>query len=313
MYYSEEGFLEMKMTNTKKTVRIALLALTASIALLTGAEAKNRSRPFEIALRFTPQEDGIASSTPEQLPSGITDRPVRLVLEDGRSADDAAEIGESSDDDDKMWPVRATNDVKPWAHVALQKILTEWDIKLADNAPLVLAVKLTGLKLEESNKAVGSTFHAEVKLAASLKSAKGAVLWDGTAFGDATRYGKSRSEENANEVFSDALIEAAADLIGNEDLQGAWAGNGSPRAAAPSSSSSATSSSGSSGAARVTPSALLAELVKLKKQGFDTDLLVDYVNKKTLTAELSSDDLVKWKQAGMPPEVIKAALDRSGE
>lgn len=293
------------MTQTKKTMRITLLALTASIALLTGAEAKNRSRPFDIALRFIPG-DGIASSTPEQLSSGVTDRPVRLLLTDGRS--DLADIGESSDDDDKLWPVHATNDVTAWAHDALEKTLTGWDIKLADNAPLTLAVKLTALKLEESNKAVGSTFHAEVKLAASLKNAKGAVLWDGTAFGDATRYGKSRSEENANEVFSDALIEAAADLIGNEDLQGAWAGNGTPRAS--SSSSSASSSSAAPDAARITPSALLAELVKLKKQGFDNDLLVDYVNKKTLTTSLSSDDLVKWKQAGMPEEVIKAALAR---
>jgi uncharacterized lipoprotein YajG len=293
----------MNMTKTKKNVRIALLALTASLALLTGAEAKNRSRPFDIALRFVPGEDSIASSTPEQLPSGVTDRPVRLLLTDDRS--DPADIGESSDDDDKLWPVHATNDVTAWAHGALQKTLTAWDIKLADNAPLILAVKLTALKLEESNKAVGSTFHAEVKLAASLKNAKGAVLWDGTAFGDATRYGKSRSEENANEVFSDALIEAAADLLGNEDLQEAWAGNGTPRAAA----SSAPAPS-SADATRITPSALLAELVKLKKQGFDTDLLVDYVNKKTLTNELSSDDLVKWKQAGMPEEVIKAALAR---
>jgi len=302
MYYSEARFLEMNMTQTTKTVRIALLVLAAALAGAAGAEAKNRSHPFEIALRFIPG-DGIASSTPE-LPSGVTDRPVRLTVTDGRS--DPADIGESSDDDDKMWPAHATNDVTSWAHDALQKTVTGWDVKLADNAPLSLTVKLTALKLEESNKAVGSTFHAEVKLAATLKNAKGGVLWDGTAFGDATRYGKSRSEENANEVLSDALIEAAADLIGNEDLQGAWAGNGSPHAAAPSSSSAATAPD----AARVTPSALLAELVKLKKQGFDTDLLVDYVNKKTLTAALSSDDLVKWKQAGMPEAVIKAALER---
>lgn len=293
------------MTPTKKNMKIALLVLAASIAGIAGAEAKNRSRPFEIALRFIPQ-DSIASSTPE-LPSGVTDRPVRLAVEDGRTGDGPAEIGESSDDDDKMWPVRATNDVRSWTYDALQKTVSEWGIKIADGAPLVLVGKITGFRLEESNKAVGSTFHAEVKLAATLKSAGGAILWEGNAFGDATRYGKSRSEENANEVFSDALIEAAADLFGNEELQDAWVGKGTPRAAA-----SSASSSSASAEARVTPAALLAELVKLKKQGFDTDLLVDYVNKKTLTSELSADDLVKWKQAGMPQEVIKAALDRAG-
>jgi hypothetical protein len=38
---------------------------------------------------------------------------------------------------------------------------------------------------------------------------------------------------------------------------------------------------------------------------------VDYVNQKSLTKALSADDLVKWKNAGMPEEVIKAALARS--
>lgn len=60
----------------------------------------------------------------------------------------------------------------------------------------------------------------------------------------------------------------------------------------------------------VSPADLLADLVKLKKQGFTTDLLIDYVNGKTLTKPLSADDLVKWKSAGMPEEVIKAALGR---
>src|SRR5947209_7823933 len=46
-------------------------------------------------------------------------------------------------------------------------------------------------------------------------------------------------------------------------------------------------------------------------QGFGTDLLVDYVNQKTLNAEMTAKDLGQWKQAGMPQEVIKAALARS--
>jgi hypothetical protein len=136
------------------------------------------------ALRFTPQES-VAASTPN-LGLGITDRPIKVILEDGRAGADPAVIGESSDDDDKLWPVRATTPVVPWANAA------------APTAP------------------------------------------------------------------------------------------------------------------PVTPAALLTELVKLQKQGFDTDLLVDYVNKKTVSPALSSDDMVKWKQAGMPSEVIKAALARAG-
>jgi hypothetical protein len=166
------------MTKWKKILGISLLALMAAFARMTISEARDTVGPFEIALRFTPQES-VASSTPN-LGLGITDRPIKVVLEDGRAGSDPAVIGESSDDDDKLWPVRATNPVVPPA------------------------------------------------------------------------------------------------------------------------------------APPVTPAALLTELVKLQKQGFDTDLLIDYVNKKTVSPALSADDMVKWKQAGMPPEVIKAALARGG-
>jgi hypothetical protein len=153
-------------------------------------------------------------------------------------------------------------------------------------------------------------YNAEVQVSFALKNASGAVLWEGTSNGDAGRYGKSRSEDNANEVLSDAIKQAYSDLFGNAGLQEAWTGKGIPRASSTSSGPSASSAAPAT--PPVTPAALLAELVKLKKQGFDTDLLVDYVNKKSLTAALSSDDMVKWKQAGMPPEVIKAALARAG-
>lgn len=53
---------------------------------------------------------------------------------------------------------------------------------------------------------------------------------------------------------------------------------------------------------------MLEELVRLKKKGFDADLLVGFVDQKGLSRSLSSDDLVAWKNAGMPEAVIKAAL-----
>jgi hypothetical protein len=63
-------------------------------------------------------------------------------------------------------------------------------------------------------------------------------------------------------------------------------------------------------AAGVSPADLLTELVDLKKQGFATDLLVQYVSQKTLSSAMTAKDLSQWKQSGMPPEVIKAALGR---
>ena len=60
----------------------------------------------------------------------------------------------------------------------------------------------------------------------------------------------------------------------------------------------------------MTPDELLAELVKLKKQGFDTGLLLGFVNQNSLTGSLTADDMVKWKKEGIPQEVIQAAMKR---
>jgi hypothetical protein len=71
------------------------------------------------------------------------------------------------------------------------------------------------------------------------------------------------------------------------------------------------SSAASPRADSVSPAELLSELVDLKKQGFTNDLLVQYVSQKTLSSAMTGKDLSQWKQSGMPPEVIKAALARS--
>lgn len=252
---------------------------------------------FNLELRYAPQES-VGTSVPTLSPE-LFDRPVRLVVEDARAGSDPAVIGDSSDDDDRMWPVRATNSVVEWAQEVLEKNARDWGIKTGADAPLTVVVKLTRFFLNEGNKAVGSTYNADVRLGFELRDSRGNVLADGTASGDATRYGKSRSAGNSSEVLSDATKEAYAAVFGDPVLQDAW--RGKPRAAArPPASSSA-----------ITPGDLLKELQDLKKKGFSTDLLINYVNNKTLSAPLTADDMVSWKEAGMPQEVIKAALNRA--
>ena len=132
------------------------------------------------------------------------------------------------------------------------------------------------------------------------------MLWEGSATGTTHRYGK-RNDENVNEVLSDALKEAYANAFSDPGLQQAASGKGSA-------TGGGTGSGGGGGAKAaegISPAQLLAELADLKKQGFATDMLVGYVNQKTLNAEMTAKDLGQWKQAGMPQEVIKAALARS--
>lgn len=276
-----------------------LVAVGAVAVLAAGrAEAKDAGI-FTISLRYAPQESVADASV--VLAPGLPDKPLALALADGRAGADPAVIGDRSDDDDHVWPVKASNDVVGWADEVLRKNAADWGIKTAADAPLMLRGKLTRVRTLESNKALGSTYNAEVQVAFSLGNAAGQTLWEGSAAGDATRYGKSRSEENTNEVLSDAIKEAYANLFNDAGLQNAWGGKAAPRAGA---------GAAPAGPA-VSPSALLADLVKLKGKGFDTSMLVDFVNQQTLSATLSADDLVAWKNAGMPDAVIKAAIARA--
>ncbi|HEY3572033.1 MAG TPA: YajG family lipoprotein [Thermoanaerobaculia bacterium] len=274
------------------------IALSLLIALRAGAR---ESGPLTMALQYTPQESVGSSSA--VLSPGMTDRPVRLSMADGRAGDPKT-IGEISDHDDKVFPVYASNDVAGWATEVLKKNAADWGIKVTPDAPLSLAGKLTQLRLVASTKALGATYTVEIQVAFTLSDSKGRTLWEGAAKGDATRYGHARSAENANEVLSDAIKEAYANIFNDPGLQSAWLGKSKPVASASTPAATAPAEP------PVSPETLLADLVKLKKQGFTTDLLVDYVNGKSLTKALSADDLVKWKNAGMPQEVIKAALGK---
>jgi len=277
------------------------LVLLGALVLGTARVGAADKGPFTVSLRYSPQESVATSSA--VLGPGMNERPVQVTMEAGRAGSDPAVIGDSSDGDDRMWPVMASNSVVTWADEVLRKNLGDWGIKVSPDAPQTLAGKLTRVRVVESNKAVGSTYQAEVQVAFALKNAEGGVLWEGTALGDATRFGRARSQENVNEVLSDAIKETYANALNDAGLQNAWVGKTAPRSE---SSPAAKAPSGPP----VSPADLLAELVKLKKQSFTTELLVDYVNQKNLGSPLTADDMVSWKQAGMPQEVIKAALAR---
>jgi hypothetical protein len=283
------------MTRNRRTTLLVLLLVLAVSPL----SAKDLG-PFNITLRYAPQES-VGTSVPT-LTMGLSDVPVRLSIGDGRTITDPAVIGDSTDDDDRVWPIRATGDLVSWANEVLLKNAGEWGIRVSDSAPLQLKGTLLRFMVNESNKAVGSVYNADIQVGFRLLNAKGQTLWEGNAAGDATRYGKSRNEDNVNEVLSDAIKEAYATALGDPALQNAWLGKSGPIASTPSSAAVA---------AGMTPDELLAELVKLKKQGFTPELLVDYVNQKSLTNGLTADDMVKWKKEGMPQDVIQAALKRA--
>jgi hypothetical protein len=57
----------------------------------------------------------------------------------------------------------------------------------------------------------------------------------------------------------------------------------------------------------IEPDALLADLTRLKADGVADDVLVAYVEQRRLSRPLTVDEILSWKNAGIPDAAIKAA------
>jgi hypothetical protein len=269
--------------------------LTVVLAAVLPAAVQGEG--MKVTLRYSPQESTHAT-TPD-LPPSLLNGPVDVLFEDARPATDKDVIGEVVDDDKKS--AITASGVADYAKKALFDNVAGWGIKVTPGAPRVLTVKLVRFFVSENPKAIGAMFGSEVRALVSYADHK-KVLWEGTATGTTHRYGK-KNEENVNEVLSDAIKEAYANAFSDTGLAQALSGRAPAMAATPPVATQAPEA--------IPPSQLLTELLDLQKQGFGTDLLVQYVNQKTLSAEMTAKDMGAWKKAGLSQEVIKAALARS--
>lgn len=260
-------------------------------------QAKTNNPNFHLV--YVPQQAVAAAEV--AIPGNVRQHPLSIHLVDGRASADPALIGSRTNDDDDLFDLKATNEVVPFVEKILVKNAQEWGIQVAEDADLVLTAELLTFQVTERDKAVGSTFKAEVRVATQLQNRAGIQLWSGTAFGDASRYGKKFSNENCNEVLSDAMIEAFADLFSQPDLHHVWMGGRAPISIAGSSSPQSEA---------VSPEELLEELKGLLDQGFSAKTLLAYVANKTFSRPLTAEDLASWKKAGVQEEVIRLAMNR---
>lgn len=225
--------------------KFSLMVLVA-VFVAAPAFARDTTKELTVNLRFAPQE-GVETNSPD-LTEGMLERAVTLRFEDGRG-DDALEIGQGTNDDDQRFPIRASTDVLAFVRDTLTQVGADWDVKIEDPADRVLTIRLTRFHVDESNKALGSMYASEVKMTFALADKGGKRLMDGAASGSANRYGRARSGDNCNEVLSDALKEAYANLLSDSRLQDAWV--------------SGKASGGSSGSGAAKPESVEERLRKL--------------------------------------------------
>lgn len=281
--------------------RSVICMVVVLFPVLAAAAHAKKNNP-DIYLDFKPQQ-AVAGVTAAAR-GAMLEHAVTIRLTDDRKVREPDNLGTRTDDDDRLHTLMAVNGVGTFVGETLGRIGSDWGLDVQDGAGLVLDTTLIEFEIVETNQAVGATYNASVRLAADLKSG-GRSLWSGSGLGDATRYGRKFSNENVNEVLSDALLEAFAQLIGEPALERAWSGEVTSTVP----SSTRASAQGAPARPRQ-PQELLAEIEKLMAQGFEESTMIEYVEQQILAAPMSADDLQEWKAAHVPGAVIKAALRR---
>ncbi len=285
-------------------MRLIVAFLLLATASATGLASDNDPN---IGLQYLPQE--AVSGPSVHVSADLARRPVRIRLEEARG-DDPAFLGTRTDDDDQLYELRTDDDVVAYVQSVMERNFDRWNISVDERANLVLRGRLEGLEITERNMAVGASYTADVRVEFVLAD-DDRILWKGTGWADASRYGRKFSNENCNEVLSDAMTEAFAALFDDVGFREAWSGNDAQRpvatvaAAAVEGDEPQTAVAGES----MSPDDLLMQLKMLMDEGFENATLVDYVDQQILGSRLSSRDLVAWKEADIPEKVIRAALN----
>lgn len=202
-------------------VSVRRLAITIAISFIASfALARGNLKELTVPLKYLPQEGVHATSA--DLPPVMLGKSVEIRVEDARKLDDPLEIGHGTGGDDKRFPIHADHDVIAFIKEMITGVSKEWTLKQEHPATRTLILQVARFDIDESNKALGSIYGTEVKLAFILKDAHDNTLAEGMGTGTAHRYGKAHSPENVNEVLSDALKEAYANVLADPVLQKAW-------------------------------------------------------------------------------------------
>ena len=273
-----------------------LLACLAAGALLAWSEPSQAGRTEQVVITFRPTTALAAAELQTWRP--IRTVPVNLLVEDGLTDENRALIGQ------RKWPVgrpyklQPTSDLKAVLGPGLVKHASTWGLLIEPDAPSTLRITLTSANVYERVRFFGmSSYYGDASLSLSLVDARGTELWTGETSKETYRFGRDESDENTSEVISDAVVQGLAELLGDPHLQAAWVDSAVKPVDEP--------------APAQRPEAVLAQLIELMEAGYSEDTLVQLAAGIRLERPLNTEDLLAWKQAGIPERVVQKLLGPS--
>lgn len=276
------------MTN----IRSHALLLVAAI-LFASAAAATPSKPVTLALKLPKKP---VEPAPAMAPI-LTAAPIALVLVDARGVEFPEIVGGQRVKGEDVYVWRAVQPVAPAVAELATQVLEGWSIHVAPDADLSLKLALMRFYVNERSDTFGSTYIAEVHFMVSLTDRTGAVLWTGEANGESKRPGVDARASMCNEAFSFALRRALAQALSSVKLDTA-----PPSARQPSALADVVPPP-----IVIDPPALFDDVTRLLAGGVTQDVLVAYIEQRKLSRPLTVDEILQWKNAGIPDAAIKAA------
>jgi hypothetical protein len=261
-------------------------ALIAVAAVLLASAATAASKPITLQLKLPAKP---AFPRPE-MAALLTAGPLSLVVVDARGVDDPTVVGALREKGKDVYLWRVMQPIAPEVSGLVSRLLNDWSVHIAPESDFGLLLDLARYYVTEKSETFGSTYLAEVHLKVALTDRAGGVMWTGEASGEADRPGVDGRASMFNEALSIALRQALAQALSSVTLESAVPATAP--VAAPIS---------------IEPDTLLADLKRLKAGGVAEDVLVSYVEQRKLSRPLSVDEILSWKNAGIPDAAIKAA------
>jgi hypothetical protein len=189
--------------------------------------------------------------------------------------------------------------VGTWITQTLTDTFRDWGTPSTSGADLVLQTEIVKLFVVEVD-----TYNAEVSMKFSLKRRDGSEVWTGIVGGSASRFGRSLKASNYQEVLSDAVFACYSKLWVDTSFREAWAGKKDAQQGR-----SIEAAAKRVPSETLEPEAAMKKVLELKDAGFEEESLVSWIRKVGFTRPLTSDDMLQWKQTGVPQSVIRAAME----
>ncbi len=260
-------------------------AVLVVAAALFASAAGAASKPVTLELKLPKKSEKQAVAPPTMAPL-FTAGPISLSVEDGRGAEDPAIVGGQRIEGVDVYTWRSARPVAPAVELQVSQLLRGWSVRVAPDADFKLRLALMKYYVNERSDTFGSTYFGEVRFTVSLTDRADRVLWTGEASGESKRPGIDARASMCNEALSYALSRAVAQGLAAVKLE----------TEAPVAPETA-----------IEPEALLADLTRLLAGGVTQDVLVAYVEQRKLTRPLTVDEILSWKNAGIPDAAIKVA------